>query len=189
VGMSYKQYDHFRRKSTRLQKWDYKWEAWYFVTINTKNGKEYLGKIIDNEIKINEIGKIAKEEWLKTPDIRPDMNILLGKFIIMPNHMHALIKIGENQYNSSDAMHRVGTINGIRKKIESEDKHGHEFASQKKNLSSIIRGFKSKVKIKARIINKEFAWKPRFNDQIVFDDEHYKNCKMYIQNNPSKWEI
>jgi REP element-mobilizing transposase RayT len=40
---------------------------------------------------LNQYGLIAHNEWLNTPKIRP--NVKLGEFIIMPNHMHAIIRI------------------------------------------------------------------------------------------------
>lgn len=53
-----------------------------------------------NPMILSEIGKIAAAEWIKTPDIRPDMNLILGEFVVMPNHFHAIIIIGDNQYNT-----------------------------------------------------------------------------------------
>ncbi len=49
---------------------------------------------------LSEIGKIVQSEWLKTPSIRPDMNLELFEFVVMPNHFHAVIGIGINSYNN-----------------------------------------------------------------------------------------
>ena len=60
----------------------------------------------------SEIGQVAHDEWFKTPGLRPDMNLELGEFVVMPNHIHGIIIIGKNQYNSDDgrdAMHRIST--------------------------------------------------------------------------------
>ena len=48
---------------------------------------------------LSEIGEIAKREWLKSPEIRPDMNLTLDEYIIMPNHIHGIIQIGRNSFN------------------------------------------------------------------------------------------
>lgn len=45
------------------------------------------------------IGKIVETEWLKTIDIRRDMNLELCEFVVMPNHFHGVIIINENEYN------------------------------------------------------------------------------------------
>ena len=152
---------------------------------------------------MSNIGRIAFEEWRKTPGVRPDMNISLGEFVIMPDHMHAIIKIGKNKYNcSSDAMHRVdamvefkessmhrvGTNMCFKNELMNMNKSQHIFGPQKKNLSSIVRGYKSKVTVRSRQIISAFEWKSRFNDQVIFDDDHLYNCKQYIQNNPSNWK-
>ena len=64
-------------------------------------------KIFFGEIHcLSEIGKIVQTEWLKTPEIRPDMNLELGEFVVMPNHFHAIIRIGENQFNTHHRNHR-----------------------------------------------------------------------------------
>jgi len=40
---------------------------------------------------LNEFGKIAFDEWMKTPLLRP--NIELGEFVVMPNHIHGIVII------------------------------------------------------------------------------------------------
>ena len=106
----------YRIASTRLQTWEYGSPGLYFITICTKDRKHYFGEIENGEMVLNELGSIANSEWIKTPAIRPDMNLGLGEFITMPNHFHAIIMIGENEFNKRggggdgrDAMHRVST--------------------------------------------------------------------------------
>ena len=111
--------DKFRNKyrisSTRLQTWDYGNKGAYFITICTRNNVHFFGEIVDEQMQLNEIGKIAEQEWIKTPEIRSDMNLELGEFVVMPNHFHGILIIGENQYNKTsdspciDAMHGVYT--------------------------------------------------------------------------------
>ncbi len=48
---------------------------------------------------LNEIGKMADLEWIKTIDIWPDMNLELGVFVVKPDHFHAIIIINENEFN------------------------------------------------------------------------------------------
>ncbi len=102
--MSDKFQDMYRIPSARADWWNYGWNAAYFVTICTQNKECYLGDAIDGKIKLSDIGKIAEQEWLKTPAIRPDMNIKLDEFVVMPNHFHGIIRIGENQYNKRNAV-------------------------------------------------------------------------------------
>jgi hypothetical protein len=47
--------------------------------------------VVNGEMILNAYGIIAFNEWLKTPELRP--NVELGEFIIMPNHMHGIIRL------------------------------------------------------------------------------------------------
>jgi REP element-mobilizing transposase RayT len=159
----------------------------YFITICTKNREHYFGKITDGKMKLSKIGEIVEYKRLKTVEMRPDMNLWMGGYVVMPNHFHAIIGIGENKYNSMvdcdvidarrrDAMHRVSTNN--------HDNTNH-FGPQSKNLASIVRGFKSSVTISARQINPEFKWQPRFYDSIIRNDKSFQRINNYIKNNVS----
>jgi len=169
--MSEKFQNKYRISSARLKNWDYGASAIYFVTICTKHRKHYFGEICDDEMILNEIGKLVEREWLKTPHIRPDMNLELGAFVVMPNHFHGIITIGSNKYNTRrDAKPRVST-----------------FGAQSNNLASIIRGFKSSVSINTRKIIPSFGWQARFHDHIIRDFDSFHRIEQYIQNNPGKW--
>jgi putative transposase len=183
----------YRISSARLSHWDYNREAVYFITICTKDQEHFFGKIHppspvqtrcfasvppqekddDNQspMHLSQIGEIAKTEWLKTPKIRQDMNLQLSEFIVMPNHFHAIISIGKNEYNS----------------IHTTQEYSNRFGSQRKNLASIIRGFKSTVTIQARKIDPCFSWHPRFHDHIIRDEKAFHRISNYIKNNPEKW--
>ncbi|MBN2817336.1 MAG: hypothetical protein JXP36_00100 [Bacteroidales bacterium] len=205
----------YRIPSARLQNWDYGWAAAYFVTICTKNRECYFGDIIvethcnasQYKMQLSEIGKIAQSEWLKTFSIRPDMNLTMGEYVVMPNHFHAIIGIGDNEYNTV-----VDTRNGFdnrndvveRNDVETQciaslpptttgaisvSSSKNNFAPQRKNLASIIRGFKTGVTINARNIHADFEWQPRYYDHIIRDNESYQRIRNYIINNPKNWEI
>ena len=174
--MSEKFKNKYRIKSARLQNWDYGSNAAYFVTICTKDRACYFGEVIEGKMQLNEIGKIAESEWLKTFEMRPDMNLEMGEYVVMPNHIHAIIGIGKNKYNTvcRNAMHCVPT---------------NQFGPQSKNLASIIRGYKSSVKKYATINNIDFVWQPRFHDHIIRNDESFHRISEYIINNPLNWHF
>ena len=92
----------YRVPSARLQTWNYAYAGMYFVTISTKDREFYFGEITNGQMQLSELGKIAETEWIKTIELRPDMNLELGEFVVMPNHVHGIILIGENQYNNHD---------------------------------------------------------------------------------------
>ena len=158
----------YRIDSNRCSNWNYSSNGEYFITICTANREHYFGEIVNAEMKLSEIGQTAYDEWLKTKRIRPDMNITLNEFCIMPNHFHAIIKIdGINQNNM--------TIKNT-------------FGPQSKNLGAIVRGFKSAVKKYATINNIEFAWQPNYHDHIIRNKEEFYRIRNYIRNNPKNWK-
>ncbi len=96
--------------SIRLSKWNYGWQAPYFITICTHRRTRFFGEIVDGKMHLSEIGEIANQEWIKTIEMRPDMNLKMGEYIVMPDHFHAVIIIGKNPFNRTDAMHCVSTV-------------------------------------------------------------------------------
>ncbi len=169
----------YRIDSTRLKNWDYKREGIYFITICTKHREHFFGNINNGKMILSDLGKIVELEWEKTFALRKDMNLKMGEYIVMPNHFHAIIVIGKNQYNNTsgrDAMHCVST--------------GNTFGPQSKNLPSIIRGFKSSVTTFARKKQiMDFAWQPRYYDHIIRNYESLQKISEYIINNPKNWNI
>jgi putative transposase len=167
----------YRISSARLQHWNYGNNAAYFITICAKNFEHFFGEISNGEMHLNNIGKIVENEWIKTPDIRPDMNLELGVFVVMPN----MCSIVETPCMAS--LH---------------PRYKNKFGQQSKNLSSIIRGFKSSVtkQVKkwietqciASLRYANFEWQARFHDHIIRDAESFIRIQNYIVNNPLNWK-
>jgi len=79
------------RRSIRLEEYDYSRTGVYFVTVCVKNKENSLGKIIDGEMILFEIGKISEKCWNEIPIHYPCVQ--LDKYVIMPNHIHGIIII------------------------------------------------------------------------------------------------
>lgn len=78
------------RKQNRLPIFLYR-EGAFFVTINVLHHERVFGEIIGEEMKLNTYGEMVKE-------CRYDLsnhyfNCSLADFVIMPNHVHAIIFI------------------------------------------------------------------------------------------------
>lgn len=167
----------YRIESARLKNWDYNRHAFYFITICTKNQIPFFGQIERGTMQLSEIGEIANQAWQATSALRPDMNLELGHFVVMPNHFHAILLIGENEYNTDTALSN-----------NKDASYQNQFDSQSKNLASIVRGFKAKVTSKAWKINPNFAWQPRYHDHIIRNEQALEKISNYIQNNPLLWK-
>jgi hypothetical protein len=80
-----------RRQPRRLKGYNYAKAGTYFVTLNCKLRFPFFGEIKEGKMILNEFGTIVQNEWVRTPEIRP--NISLGPFIVMPDHLHGIIII------------------------------------------------------------------------------------------------
>jgi REP element-mobilizing transposase RayT len=79
------------RKQNRLKGFDYSSNGYYYITICTQERKHYFGEIVNDEINLSEIGKIAKKYWFEIPNHFPFVK--LNEFIVMPNHIHGIVVI------------------------------------------------------------------------------------------------
>lgn len=192
--------DKYRIQSARLFGYDYAWPGYYFVTICTKNRVNYFGEIIKYKAILSEIGEITKKYWQEIPSHYPFVR--LGEFAVMPNHLHGIIIICPaapvETYNSDNPDGGVETYNHtslqVRPDFESlpinnfSFTHYRKFASPRKNLSAMIRGYKTTVG-KYAVMNKiEFAWQPGFYDHIIKNQQELENIEKYIKDNPYNWQ-
>lgn len=184
--MNEKYRNKYRIPSARLATWDYGWQAMYFVTICTVDRRHFFGSITDGVMALSDLGKIAEDEWTKTPTMRPDMHLELDAFCVMPNHFHAIIAIGGNVYNTRrDAMPRVSSPEDARHRVSTGTRN--QFGPQSKNLASIMRGYKSAVTTQARNAEIAFSWQPRYHDHIIRNDTAFQRIRQYVIDNALHW--
>ena len=163
-----------KRKSHRLQGYDYSKNGYYFVTICTHERKCILAKVgnavpgVPQKMIPTKIGKIVLSAWNKMSEIDP--NIKTDWFCIMPNHIHGIIVI-KNQPATNDETERRG----------------------RRSLQSVIRGFKSSVTREYNKIAPETEhnklWQKSFYDEIIRNQKAYDEISKYIYENPLNWEL
>ena len=163
-----------RRRSIRLSNYAYDQAGAYYVTLVTKNRKIIFGEIENGEVILNEYGWIAREEWLKTSEIRTWVS--MDAFVIMPNHLHGIIFINEH-----DKLQKEPVAQPIKREF------GKPIAG---SLSSIIGQYKSVTtkRINARRGTKIPVWQRNYYERIVRDQEELDKIRIYIMENPMKWE-
>ena len=154
----------------------------YFVTICTKNREHFFGEIKDGVVTLSKVGEYLNQQILSTPQVRPDMNLEIPTFTIMPNHVHLLVVIGENVYNTP-----VDYVSE-QKCMDSLDALENSFSPQRKNLASVIRGIKTSTTSFALKNDIWFGWQARYHDHIVRDIDELNAISCYIENNVAKWK-
>ena len=111
---------------------------------------------------LNVYGIIANNqlEWME----KQYPYISLHSYIVMPNHIHAVIEIDSNLCLLNENV-----------KI--------------KSLSQIMGAYKTtSSKLIHETGNVDFAWHRSFYDHIIRDEKSYFNIVNYIENNPSSWQ-
>ena len=167
----------YRTESNRLQDWDYSTPWWYFVTIWTKNFKCWFCKIKNSIMILNKIGKIVEEEWIKTEEIR--INVDIDYYTIMPNHFHGILIIKDVETSRRDVS-----------QIKETDHRPVSTNLKPDSLSSIVGQFKSVcTKLIRKLGYENFKWQPRFYDHIIRNETDLRRIRTYIKSNPLKWEL
>ena len=84
----------YRSESHRMPNWDYSRNGKYFITFVTQNRECNLGEIVSGKMILSNFGTIVNNEWYRSFEIRDEL--FLDEFIIMPNHLHAIVIIKNN---------------------------------------------------------------------------------------------
>ncbi len=97
------------RRSIRLKDFDYTGEGSYFVTIAAFHREPMFGEIVGGEMALNDFGEIVKEEWLKSAQMRHEIELVEDEFVVMPNHFHGIVNIvdrGDPPVDSTNIPHK-----------------------------------------------------------------------------------
>jgi putative transposase len=172
-GALYK--NRYRVQSTRLPGWDYTRNAYYFVTICTRDRATTLGHIEDGHVILSPAGEIASDEWQKTSNVRPDVRV--DAYVVMPNHIHGILVIDRKQESS------------LGQPYETPHRGVSTSRLAPGSLGAIVGQFKSVCTKRIRAAGvTDFGWQPRFYDHIIRDEGSFDRIRQYIVDNPLKWE-
>ena len=79
------------RRSIRLRGYEYSLPGAYYVTLCAFGKQRIFGQVIDDQMQENDCGKIVRQQWFESAQIR--QNLDLDAFIVMPNHLHGILWI------------------------------------------------------------------------------------------------
>ena len=157
------------RKRIRLEGYDYSSNGAYFITICTQKRLHLFGEVGKGlcscrlSCRLTPIGEIIEREWYSLTERYP--NIAFDNFVVMPNHIHAIISINL-------------------------DLEARQEQSPCPTIGDIICAYKS---ITTKLCNKNDnitgrkIWHFRFHDHIIRNQYEYQRIWQYINENPAKW--
>ncbi len=185
-----------KRKPNRLKNFDYSQNGAYFITICTKDKKNFLSRIVGKtRLCSTPLGNYEKSypspictptpvgEGLAPPvseltkcgeAVKQEIisieqrfpSVKIDRYVIMPNHVHMIILLYQGSGDSGGA-------------------------SPSPTISNIICAFKSKATriCKAeRLFEGEKLFQRSFHDHIIRNKDSYLEISRYIENNPMYWQ-
>ncbi len=157
-----------RRKPTRLKEYDYSAPGAYFITICTHNRKNLFSNIVgaiheSPENKLTQYGEFA-EQIIKMLSDR--FNVSIPRYVIMPNHIHMIIEIHEDE----------------KRAIRESPLQCHRSI-----IDKMVGYLKMNVSKKIHKTNNEIIWQRSYHDHIIRGEKDYRKIWEYIDTNVIKW--
>ena len=161
-----------KRRSYRLEGYNYCLSGGYFITVCTSNMVDLFGYIHNSRMVPNTFGSIVEEEWFKSSKLRENIELYKDEFVLMPNHIHGILWIMNSKVNENQTR---------------RNKPGSQIGS----LGSIIGQFKSRTSKRINILGNspgKSIWQRNYYDHIIRNEKDLKVIRKYILGNPYKWE-
>ena len=167
------------RKTPRAKFIDYDFGN-YFITICTKDRQQYFGKIENGIMKLSAIGKFLDSQLSRYNDFCKNIEIPI--YVIMPNHLHAVICI------KSKAADSTSDINLYQRAPNPSLRCDPTYQRLVPTLSRYISSLKGSVTKYAISKGIVFEWQQRYHDHLIRGNDDARNIHEYILNNVTRWE-
>lgn len=170
-----------RKSNIRLKDYGYSQSNYYFIIACCENQSvgtdphvcPIFGAVINDKMILNDAGKMVEQTLLEIPNFYPGFS--LNTHITMPNHIHAIITIQNNQLS----------ING----------QAQGTVPTQLSLSDIVHRFKTMstrkyvdgVKNKGWLPFNKKIWQRSFYYHIIRNEASLHKIREYIINNPVSW--
>ena len=183
------------RQSNRLPGYNYTQHGMYFVTVCTHGRECLFGKIIDSQMIMNDLGHVVAEEWVKTAEIRS--NVELDIWVVMPNHFHAIVVIDDDNpprrgdLRSPFFQQTHGESIKPFRSANQGDRQVAPTGPRAKSIGAIMSGFKSAVTKRINIVRQTPGlplWQRNYWDHVIRDEADLKRIREYVATNPLRWE-
>lgn len=152
-----------KRKQIRLQNYDYSSPGSYFVTICTHERRCILSEIAVGDgvldvpnVRLSPYGEIVAETLREMGKTYSWLS--LDRYVIMPNHIHLLVQIGDNGPSRTPA-----PTNEL--------------------LPMLISTFKRFTNRKCGLQ----LWQRSYHEHVIRNERDYQEIWEYIDTNPAKW--
>lgn len=158
------------RKHPRLTGYDYSQSGAYFITFCVKDRHELLGKVVGRDapgapitqnlpsMHLSEYGVVIYKEIAETP--LHYNNVSIDNFVVMPNHVHMIISIQDEDSAPGASRPTTAMIPRIVAIIKRKTNKEYGF----------------------------HMWQSSYHDRIIRDVAEYQRIWKYINENPLRWD-
>ena len=135
----------------------------FFVTIQAAFNKTIFGAVVGTKSELNALGEAVAESLRTLGERYPGTEVI--EFVVMPNHLHAILRIAQRQDNHE---HQLGFVIG--------------------RFKSWIAKVYRDLRAAGRAVNVGTTpWQRDYWERLVTSEEKLQAYRRYIQLNPEKW--
>ena len=135
-------------------------KGWFFITFQVAHNKTVFGVVADKKLILNALGRMVDENLRNLGRIFKELYI--DTVMVMPNHIHAVIKI---ESDKNDLSYYVG-----------------RFKSFTANRYQLMAKAGECVDIGPSL------WQGNYYDNLISSHDELENVRRYILRNPERWE-
>ena len=156
-----------KRKPNRLSRYDYSTPGAYCITICAHERKGLFSQILLDAVgdglarpvvKCTNLGHIVEQQIAAIPKRFP--TVLVDTYVIMPNHIHLLLRLQEDAGRASPSP-TVGAVIGALKSLSTRAARPY--------------------------LNGKPLFQRSFYDHVVRNEKNYTECWLYIDSYPARW--
>jgi REP element-mobilizing transposase RayT len=188
--------EKYRRRSIRLNGYDYAQAGANFVTIVVQGRECVFGEVADGIMRANDAGQMVYREWLALSARFTEVR--LDEFVVMPNHCHGIITIGPSVGATLVVAPGADIVAPGADMVAPKSRAGTSPApTARRTLGDIVGAFKS-ITTHAYIQGVKRSGWPPFPDRLwqrnyfehtIRDGASLGRIREYIINNPMQWEL
>ena len=191
-----------RRRSLRLEGYDYTHTGAYFVTIVTQGRLCLFGEIVGQKMQLNAAGEMVCKTWKMLPQRFPTIEI--DMFVVMPSHLHGIVVINQsNRATTRVAPTKSTDVGAGLVPAQNTNRHTENAAimsdrvTTRVALGDVIGAYKSLTTVEYVQGVKTMKWGPfhgrlwqrNYYEHIVQHDESLLDLQQYILDNPAQWDF
>lgn len=171
------------RRTIRLQGYDYAAVGAYFVTVCTHGRWCLFGEVVDEEMQLSSAGKMVEEVWQALPKRSPA--IQTDEFVVMPNHVHGIVMINDNDSTNTDSTVNTPRVVGATLVVARPTVGDVMSAFKSITTTQYIHGVKTNqwTPFNGKL------WQRNYYEHIIRNDEDLNRVREYILLNPLKWNL